>query len=129
MSDFKERRNYPRVKVDGAQVAYKRKAGFDIFNRFSSSAQLRDLAKGGISFKTDTLLAKGITVELKLGVPGEKNITVKGKIVWSEPIGADGSIFAGVQFLPFGKGKQYNSFECWEKLEEITKSYAGDELN
>ena len=128
MTDFKERRNYPRVRVEGAQVAYKRKAGFDLFNRYSPTLQMKDLAKGGICFETGLQLERGLIVEIKLALPGEKTINVKGKIVWSED-SEDGNTFAGVQFLPFGKGKQYNSFECWEKLEDITKSHAADGLN
>ena len=128
MTDFKERRNYPRVRVEGAQVAYKRKSGFDLFNRFSNKCQMKDLAKGGICFETDLNLERGLIVGLKLALPGEKTIIVKGKIVWSES-SDEGSVYAGVQFLPFGKGKQYNSFECWEKLEDITKSHAADGLN
>ena len=130
MTDFKERRNYPRVVVEGAQVAYKKREGFDLFNRFSSSYPLRDLAKGGICFELDSKLNKGIRVEIKLLIPGEKQIQVKGIIVWSTNITGNGRLFAGVQFLPFGKGRMYNSFECWEKMEQIINlHYRSENLN
>ena len=130
MTDFKERRNYPRVVVEGAQVAYKKREGFDLFNRFSSSFPLRDLAKGGICFELDSKLDRGIRVEMKLLIPGEKQIQVKGIIVWATNITGNGRMFAGVQFLPFGKGSMYNSFECWEQMEQIINlHYRSENLN
>jgi hypothetical protein len=130
MTDYKERRNYPRVVVGGAQVAYKKREGFDLFNRFSSSFPLRDLAKGGICFELDLKLDKGTRVEMKLLIPGEKQIQVKGIIVWATNITGNGRLFAGVQFLPFGKGRMYNSFECWEKMEQIINlHYKSENLN
>ena len=130
MTDYKERRNYSRVVVEGAQVTYKKREGFDLFNRFSSSYPLRDLAKGGICFELDSKLDKGIRVEIKLLIPGEKQIQVKGIIVWSTNITGNGRLFAGVQFLPFGKGRMYNSFECWEKMEQIINlHYNSENLN
>jgi hypothetical protein len=124
MVDYKERRNYPRVAVSGANVAYKVRAGFDLFNRFSELNPLRDLAKGGICFELDSRLERGTNVDMKVIVPGEKQIHVKGTIIWSNNITGNGRTFVGVQFLPFGKGKMYNSFECWERLEEIIKQYS-----
>ena len=130
MTDIKERRNYPRVEVDGAIVAYKKRERFELLNRFSSFYPLRDLAKGGICFELDTQINQGTLVEVKLSVPGEKRISVKGTIVWSTNITGNGRMFAGVQFLPFGKGRRYNSFECWERLEQIiSQHYNNDNLN
>ncbi len=130
MTDFKERRNYPRVVVEGAQIAYKKRKRFDLLNRFSLSAPLRDLAKGGICFELDSILDKGTRVEMRLLIPGEKRIQVKGIIVWSTNITGNGRLFVGVQFLPFGKGRMYNSFECWEKMEQIINlHYRPEDLN
>ena len=128
MSDYKERRNYPRVEVKGASVAYKKRDGFNLWNSFSQLLPMKDLAKGGVCFETDSYLNNGVIVNMKLDIPGEKKIQMKGTIVWSANITNNGRTFAGVQFLPFGKGKRYNSFESWEKLEQITNQYQ-NELN
>jgi len=128
MSDYKERRNYPRVEVKGASVVYKKRNGFDLLSSYSLHMPMKDLAKGGVCFETESYLDKGITINMKLDIPGEKKIQMKGTIVWTANITNNGRTFAGVQFLPFGKGKRYNSFESWEKLDQITNRYQ-TELN
>jgi hypothetical protein len=129
MTDFKERRNYPRVTVEGAMVAFKKKTSMDFWRGFSSELPLRDLAKGGICFQSDALLDQGVTIEIKLFIPGERRLNIKGNIVWSDNITDNGRTFAGVRFLPFGKGKMYNSFECWDKLEQITSQNKNNQVN
>lgn len=129
MTDFKERRNYPRVAVDGARVAFKKKSNMDFWKPYSIELPMRDLAKGGISFETDAMLGQGITIEIKLIIPGEKRLNIKGNIVWSTNITGNGRTFAGVRFLPFGKGRMYNTFECWDKLEQITMQHNSEEVN
>ena len=130
MTDYEERRNYPRITVEGANIAYKVRQSFDLFNRYSSFQPMRDLAKGGVSFELDSKVTKGATVELRLNIPDEKRIPVKGIVVWTNNITNNGRVFAGVQFLPFGKGRMYNSFECWDKLEQIIRvHYDTKDLN
>ena len=126
MTDFKERRTYPRVIIEGANVAYKQQEKFDLFGRYSAYFPLRDLAKGGICLEMDSRLDSGITLDMKVSFPGEKYVQVKGTIVWSENITGNGRIFAGVRFLPFGKGRMYNSFECWDSLEQIIGNYSSN---
>ena len=115
--------------MDGARVAYKNKAGMDLWRRYSSELPLRDLAKGGICFESNSILQQGTTIELKLFVPGEKPLIIKGNIVWSDNITDNDGTFAGVRFLPFGKGRMYNSFECWDKLEQITGNQTNPTVN
>jgi hypothetical protein len=129
VTDFKERRNYPRVAVEGATVAYKKKDNLDFIRRYSSEFPMRDIAKGGICFEINNAMETGMTVELKLNVPGEKRLNIKGNIVWTANVTGNGRIFVGVRFLPFGKGKMYNSFECWDKLEQITNNQLADSIN
>ena len=101
----------------------------DFWRRHSAQLPLRDLAKGGVGFEIAAMLDRGVTIEMKLSIPGERNLFIKGNIVWSDNITGNGRIFAGVRFLPFGKGKMYNSFECWDKLEQITSDNAHNEVN
>jgi len=104
MPEFKERRNYQRIQVTDATVAYRVHSYLDIFNRYSNKLPVKDIAKSGICFETKRAVNRGKIVDLKIVIPGQKKIQFKGNVVWSANIKINGSVFTGIQFLPFGKG-------------------------
>ena len=116
MEDKSERRNLERYFIPGAEVLYKQKRSFAIFDRFQGPNPLKDIHKGGACFRADAGFIPGIQVELKIKVPGEKSLRVQGQIVWRSDLN-----LAGIQFLPFGKGKNCNSPLSLARLHLLTE--------
>lgn len=124
MSDPKERRFYERISIPGAVVSYRTKKRFNWFNGFAGPVPMKDITKSGICFKIQTPLTEGRTVEIKVNIPGHVSFGVMGNIVWANQTAVSDEAYAGVQFKPFGKGRQYNSFRTHEQLEHITRQFA-----
>lgn len=118
MTEKKDRRYSERFHFDEGKVYCQENSTFRVFKQFSEPFDLNDLTKSGISFRTNKNVAAGDTVHLKIYIPGRQKIQVKGRVVWvSEEEPKDHSV--GVQFLPFGTMRGYNTFNAREKLERL----------
>jgi len=118
MVQERDRRYSRRMQFDDAKVYCQENSTFKLFNQFSEAFALNDLTKSGVSFKTNKKISRGDQVQLKIDIPGQQKIRVKGRVVWvSEEEASPHAV--GVQFLPFGTMKQYNSFSAREKLERL----------
>ena len=118
MVQERDRRYSRRMEFDDAKVYCQENSTFKLFNQFSEAFALNNLTKSGVSFKTNKKISRGDQVQLKIDIPGQQKIRVKGKVVWvSEEEVSPHAV--GVQFLPFGTMKQYNSFSAREKLERL----------
>ena len=124
MSDQKERRFYERIQIPGAEVAYRERQKLNWFKGYNGPVPMKDITKSGICFKLMNRLERGATVEIKISIPGEEQFSVTGNIVWTNMDRSSDDGYAGVQFRPFGKGHQYNSFRTHERLEHITQHFA-----
>ncbi|MCK4560967.1 MAG: PilZ domain-containing protein [Calditrichia bacterium] len=118
MTKERDRRYSDRFHFDEAKVYCQENSTFRFFKQFSEPFDLNDLTKSGISFKTNKKVSRGDSVHLKIDIPGRQKIHVKGRVVWvSNQETSDHSV--GVQFLPFGTMKGYNTFNAREKLERL----------
>jgi Tfp pilus assembly protein PilZ len=118
MVQERDRRYSRRMQFDDAKVYCQENSTFKLFNQFSEAFALNDLTKSGVSFKTNKKISRGDQVQLKIDIPGQQKIRVKGRVVWvSEEEASPHAV--GVQFLPFGTMKRYNSFSAREKLERL----------
>jgi hypothetical protein len=120
---LKERRHLERFEVPGAQILYKSGKAFNIFERYSGPVPLKDITKNGACILIDQQVERGTLVNIEIRIPGQEKIKVKGHVVWNS-YPKDPS-YAGVQFLPYGEGKKYNSFNCRQQLEYLTEQYLG----
>lgn len=118
-----ERRHLVRFEIPGAQISYKQNQSFALFSKYSKPMPLKDITKNGACIGVSDFFNPGDPIEIKLLIPGERRIRVKGKIIWSSQLAEYQASFAGIQFLPFGEGKHYNSFWCRQKLEQLTNQY------
>ncbi len=118
MVEQRDRRYSDRYHFDDAKVYCQENSTFGLFKQFSEPVALNDLTKSGISFKTNKLVSRGDQIELKIDIPGRQKIKIKGRVVWVAD-NQDEKHAIGVQFLPFGTMKQYNSFTSREKLERL----------
>ena len=119
MSERKERRYSPRYQLSQGTVACEENTSFGLFRKFTSPYQLNDLNKSGLGFKTDKSYSYGDTVRLKIDIPGNQKIQVIGEVRWISDNWIDNYRNVGIQFLPFGTMKGYNSFAAREKLEKV----------
>ena len=118
MTKEKDRRYSQRFRFDEGKVYCQENSTFRLFRQFSEPFDLNDLTKSGISFKTTKNISTGDRVYLKIDIPGRQKIQIIGRVVWvSDENSNDHAV--GVQFLPFGTMKGYNSFSAREKLERL----------
>ncbi len=118
MVEERDRRFSERYHFDDAKVYCQENSTFGLFKQFSEPFTLENLTKSGISFKTTQPVSRGDLVQLKIDIPGRQKIKIKGKVVWVAG-NQQQQQSVGVQFLPFGTMKQYNSFNSREKLEKL----------
>ena len=87
--------------------------------KYSDPFPLIDLNKSGLGFQTDKEYVYGDKIHSKIEIPGHQKIQVTGEVRWvaPDPISTQKNI--GIQFLPFGTLKEYNSFSAREKLERL----------
>ncbi len=118
MTKERDRRYSDRFHFDEGKVYCQENSTFRLFKQFSEPFDLNDLTKSGISFKTNKKVSRGDRVHLKIDIPGRQKIHVIGRVVWvSDQEINDHAV--GVQFLPFGTMKGYNTFGAREKLERL----------
>ena len=114
-----ERRFIDRFRVPKARVRYAKE---NYIVPVSRAMPLTNLSKYGACFELKDEIDPGNLVIIKIFVPGKKSILVKGKVIWSNSNNIH--LRAGIQFLPFGKGRKYNSFNSREKLEYWTAQFS-----
>ena len=118
MDKPKDRRFSQRFQFDEGKVYCQENSTFGFFKQFSEPFDLDNLTKSGIGFVTNRNISAGETVNLKIEIPGRQKIQLKGRVVWvNDSDTNDHSV--GVQFLPFGTLKGYNTFSSREKLERL----------
>jgi len=102
---------------------------FRIFKQFSDPFDLNDLTKSGMSFQTNKNVSSGDRVFLKIDIPGHQKIQIIGHVVWVSDQDTNYQN-VGVQFLPFGTMRGYNTFGVREKLDSLIgdTQYPEDEL-
>ena len=118
MTKEKDRRYSQRFHFDEGKVYCQENSTFRIFKQFSEPFDLNDLTKSGISFKTSKKISSGDRIHLKIDIPGRQKIQVIGRVVWVSDQDINNHT-VGVQFLPFGTMKGYNTFNAREKLEHL----------
>jgi Tfp pilus assembly protein PilZ len=124
MTKQRDRRYSQRYHFDEAKVYCQESSTFRLFKQFSEPFDLNDLTKSGICFRTNKHISAGDTIHIKIDIPGHQKIQLKGRVVWVNPQETNENK-VGVQFLPFGTLKGYNTFSAREKLERLI----GDSTN
>ena len=112
-----DRRNTDRLKISGAQILFKRESGE------AAMKPMKDLTFSGVCFEVDEKMTVGDLIEMRIILPGEESITIKGNIVWSEVNASTKIVYTAVQFLPFGTDERYNPMEIYQKLKKIVSAY------
>ena len=129
MTKERDRRYSQRFHFDEGKVYCQENSTFRIFKQFSEPFDLDNLTKGGMSFRTSKNISMGDRIHLKIEIPGRQKIQLIGHVVWVADQDTNNHA-VGVQFLPFGTMKGYNTFNAREKLERLIgdSQYKEEEL-
>ncbi|MBN2425461.1 MAG: PilZ domain-containing protein [Calditrichaceae bacterium] len=121
MPDSKERRACKRIVIPDGRVYYKKQKRISFIQKYSGPVPMKDISKSGICFSTNDTLQTGEIVLLEILLPGYDSIRLKGEIRWVNTNLSAGATFTGLQFLPFGVKKHFNSLDSLNKLRSITE--------
>ena len=123
MSESKERRYIDRIMIPGAKVYYKKSSGFTYFKRYRGPFYLIDITKSTISVPEKLSLHIKTGLDLKIVIPENQIISMKGIISGFETDINSQSVKTIIQFNPYGHGKKYNSFRSKKKLDRFLTDY------
>ena len=115
MENNKERRYIDRVELPLAQIYYRPLDRYTVFRNYHGPLDLADISKSAMRIYGKLVEDKNIAVEIKLVVPGFSRICMKCRIMGFD----ERNTCTIVQFLPFGIGRNYNTFRAKEKLEQL----------
>ena len=123
MSENKDRRYIDRIMIPGAKVYYKKSSGFTYLKRYHGPLFLADITKSTISVPEKLSLHIKTGLDLKIVIPENQVLSMKGIISGFENDINSQSVKTVIQFNPFGHGKQYNSFRSKKKLDRFLAYY------
>ncbi len=124
MSESKDRRYIDRIMIPGAKVYYKKSSRFTYFTRYHGPLHLADITKSTISVPEKLALHIKTDLDLKIVIPENRIISLKGIICGFENDINSQSIRTIIQFNPYGYGKKYNSFRSKKKLDHFLDYYS-----
>ena len=113
-----ERRSLKRIQVPGAKVRLKKSSGLGVFNLLSKESAIIDISKSGLSFEINDDFHSGDIIYIRITFPDGKSFNLKGKIRWFTDDVSECSR-VGIQFHPFGSGRNYNSLKALEYLRNM----------
>jgi hypothetical protein len=119
MENSMEKRSMERISIPDAQVYYRSNQAMNYFTLPSGPMSLINISKSGACFEFRDQIPSGSPVKLKIVIQGGKKIIARGQVIWTSKIGGN-TPCAGVQFLPFGKSKKYNSLQTLSRLRKLT---------
>ncbi len=118
-----ERRFTERFRIPDGIIYFRQLRKLNWFNNFQGPGVLNDIASNSASFECPHDLGIKKQVELKIrSRRSQKEISVKGRITRKNTKTKSGEFNYVVQFSPFGKGYQYNSYMSKEKMRTFIKT-------
>ena len=83
---------------------------------------LKNLSKSGVCLQIKNGINKGDRLTIQLVLPGNDKIELKGQVRWkADTVGQFNEV--GIQFEPFGVGRNFNPLTSLEKLRNISDEY------
>ena len=123
MNNADDRRYIDRIIIPGAKVYYRRTSRCTWFAKFQGPLHLNDITKSAISVPRKLSIPKKINLELKIIIPENEILKMKGKVSKVKEDATGKFIKTIIQFNPFGNEKEYNSFRAKKKLDHYLNKY------
>ena len=125
MEEAKDRRSYDRLVIPEATALKMEQIWFDLMSNYLSfvipvnttkDLIIKDISKSGACIMCEHRHECGDTVHLVVSIPGEKNIWIKGRVLWVRKHDDQSQYCIGAQFYAYGSGKNLNSMRSLEQL-------------
>jgi hypothetical protein len=93
------------------------------FNGFSEPGPVVNVSKGGLAFESRSKVIQGKKISVRLIIPGEESLVLKGVVRWCAFSWEKMAHVAGVEFAPFGTRRGHNLLEALDRLRELELEY------
>ncbi len=113
MVSEKDRRYIERKYLPETSVYYRRTGKMNFIIPFQGPVQLIDISKSALRIGEELPFASKANLELKIQMSGYQPVYLKGRVREIDHL----EHHTVVQFLPFGHGSAYNSFQAKETLD------------
>jgi len=123
MNLFSERRSKLRVEIPESAAYAKSDRWYRMLTVYESPGRLIDLSQSGAGFETLLSTKKDDRLRVKIDIPGEQKLVLKGHVRWAEPVKWNGKTRVGVQFTSYGRQKPYNSPFALATLQVLQEKY------
>lgn len=123
MNSFSERRINLRVEIPESAAYAKSDKWYRLLTIYEAPGRLIDLSKSGAGFETLMRTKKDDRLRVKIDIPGEQKLVLKGHVRWAEPVKWNGKTRVGVQFTSYGRQKPYNSPFALATLQVLQEKY------
>jgi len=127
MKSETDRRKQSRVEIPDALTYIKVENRFTSINYYGGPGKLIDLSVGGIGFETRKKLKIDDQLSVKIEIPDEEPLQLKGTVVWTTPGTWKLRKRVGVRFGLFGREKKFNSPLALETLEKLRERFERSE--
>ena len=118
-----DRRRQQRIEIPEAKTYFRLEQLADPEDMYEGPEKLIDLSKGGISFETTKTVATDDILWVKLAIPDEESLILKGIVRWTGRIPRSRKIRIGLRFTLFGREEKYNSPAALERLENLQERF------
>lgn len=118
-----DKRTQIRLQIPESRVKYKSEVGFTLFNQYLGPGQLLDISKSGAGFTLNHLLHEEEPIKVKISIPGEKSLILRGTVRWVDTDSGSGNHRIGMQFAPYGYRREYNSPAKLIRLGHLNQIY------
>jgi hypothetical protein len=109
--------------IPGSEIYYKPKKALGFLYKYHGPQKLIDISKSGAGFIASLPISRIPDINVMVKVPGEDTIKLKGTVKWKSGGMEPGKIRMGMQFLPFGKSRIYNSPISLAKLSLLNNKF------
>ena len=123
MPDLWERRAQDRLQLRESEVFFKQNGLLRTFNKYLGPREMIDISKSGMGFITTLSVMLHETVRVKVKIPGEPVLKLQGEVRWVADSDNVNEKRIGVQFMPFGNGRRYNSPVSLVRLSLLSGKY------
>ena len=122
-----QKRRARRFEIPGAKVRYRKIRLLVLDSNLSDAYSVINMSKGGLAFACEKRLSTNRKLLLQLLVPNETPMDLRAQVQWQgrPPYSADKIV--GVNFMPFGSHRGWNSHKLLDALRELDAQYANKE--